>query len=119
MKIIDNGHTIQVNYAPGSFIDVGGHRYELVQFHKPSEKSIDGKRYDMVAHLVHKDADGHLAVVFAGSLTPPPCSEGVNGFVLKNPTSLSAGEISRFAKEYPMNARPAQPLNDRVVHASR
>lgn len=70
-KIVDNGHSVQVNYAPGSFIDVGGHRYELVQFHfhKPSEESIDGKRSDMVVHLVHKDADGRLAVV-AVLLTP-------------------------------------------------
>jgi carbonic anhydrase len=65
LRIIDNGHTIQVNYAPGSYIEVGGRRYELVQFHfhKPSEEQIDEKNYDMVAHLVHKDSDGRLAVV--------------------------------------------------------
>ena len=65
LKVIDNGHTIQVNYAPGSSIDVGGARYELVQFHfhKPSEEKIDGKAHAMVAHLVHKNADGKLAVV--------------------------------------------------------
>ena len=65
LKVIDNGHTIQVNYAPGSSIDVGGTRYELVQFHfhKPSEEKIDGKSHAMVAHLVHKNADGKLAVV--------------------------------------------------------
>jgi carbonic anhydrase len=65
LKVIDNGHTIQVNYAPGSAIDVGGVRYELVQFHfhKPSEEKIDGKSHAMVAHLVHKSADGKLAVV--------------------------------------------------------
>jgi carbonic anhydrase len=65
LKVIDNGHTIQVNYAPGSSIDVGGARYELVQFHfhKPSEEKIDGKSHAMVAHLVHKRADGKLAVV--------------------------------------------------------
>lgn len=65
LKVIDNGHTIQVNYAPGSSIDVGGTRYELLQFHfhKPSEEKIDGKSHAMVAHLVHKGADGKLAVV--------------------------------------------------------
>jgi len=65
LAIIDNGHTIQVNYAPGSWIDVGGARYELVQFHfhKPSEEKIDGKPHAMVAHLVHKNAEGKLAVV--------------------------------------------------------
>ena len=65
LKVIDNGHTIQVNYAPGSSIEVGGMRYELVQFHfhKPSEEKIDGKSHAMVAHLVHKSPEGKLAVV--------------------------------------------------------
>ena len=65
LAVVDNGHTIQVNYAPGSWIDVGGARYELVQFHfhKPSEEKIDGKTHAMVAHLVHKSAEGKLAVV--------------------------------------------------------
>ena len=65
LKVIDNGHTIQVNYAPGSSIEVGGTRYELLQFHfhKPSEEKVEGKAYAMVAHLVHKSADGKLAVV--------------------------------------------------------
>lgn len=168
LKIVDNGHTIQVNYPPGSFITVDGQRYELQQFHfhKPSEEAIDGRHAAMVAHLVHKDDQGHLAVVavllnpgevnpmvatlwnnlparkgqevasnvqinvadllppdrsyytFAGSLTTPPCSEGVRWFVLKNPATLSAGEIGRFGQAYPMNARPLQPLNDRMVKAS-
>jgi carbonic anhydrase len=65
LDVVDNGHTIQVNYAPGSWIDVGGTRYDLVQFHfhKPSEEKIDGKAHAMVAHLVHKNAAGKLAVV--------------------------------------------------------
>jgi carbonic anhydrase len=169
LKIIDNGHTIQVNYAPGSFMEVGGRRYELQQFHfhKPSEEAVNGRRADMVAHLVHKDEQGRLAVVavllnagqvnpmvatlwnnlpakkgsevdvggvqvnaadllptdhayytFAGSLTTPPCSEGVTWFVLKKPGTLSAGEIGRFGSSYPMNARPVQPLNGRMVQVS-
>src|SRR5258708_23129643 len=65
LRIIDNGHTIQVNDGPGSSISVDGRRYELVQFHfhKPSEEKINGVRYPMVAHFVHKNADGALAVV--------------------------------------------------------
>ena len=65
LKIIDNGHTFQVNYAPGSFLSVEGKRYELVQFHfhKPSEEKIDGKGHDMVAHLVHQGPGGKLAVI--------------------------------------------------------
>ena len=58
LRIVDNGHTIQVNYDPGSSLMVGGKRYELVQFHfhRPSEEVVDGKRSAMVAHLVHRDA---------------------------------------------------------------
>jgi carbonic anhydrase len=65
LRVIDNGHTIQVNYAPGSSIDIGGARYELVQFHfhKPSEEKINGLSHAMVVHLVHKGAGGKLAVV--------------------------------------------------------
>jgi len=65
LHIVDNGHTIQVNYAPGSFITVGAKRYQLTQFHfhHPSEERIDGKRFEMVAHLVHATREGALAVV--------------------------------------------------------
>jgi carbonic anhydrase len=65
LHIVDNGHTIQVNYAPGSFITVGAKRYQLTQFHfhHPSEERIDGKRFEMVAHLVHASREGALAVV--------------------------------------------------------
>jgi carbonic anhydrase len=65
LDIIDNGHTIMINYAPGSFIHVGNKQYELKQFHfhRPSEEEINGKRYDMVVHLVHVAQDGSVAVV--------------------------------------------------------
>ena len=65
LKIVDNGHTVMVNYAPGSFITVGDHQYQLTQFHfhHPSEEHIHGKGFDMVIHLVHSDASGKLAVV--------------------------------------------------------
>jgi carbonic anhydrase len=65
LRIVDNGHTIMINYAPGSFIRVGDKRYELKQFHfhRPSEEKINGRAFDMVVHLVHADAEGNLAVV--------------------------------------------------------
>ena len=65
LTVVDNGHTVMVSYAPGSFITVGDHRYQLTQFHfhHPSEEHIDGKGFDMVIHLVHADASGQLAVV--------------------------------------------------------
>lgn len=64
-SVIDNGHTVQVNIAEGQSLRVMERTYQLIQFHfhKPSEERVNGRSYDMVAHLVHKDADGKLAVV--------------------------------------------------------
>ncbi|MCB1321537.1 MAG: carbonic anhydrase family protein [Leptospiraceae bacterium] len=56
---------------------------------------------------------------FQGSLTTPPCTEGVRWIVLKNPVTLSAGQIAAFKELYPMNARPIQPTNDREILVSK
>lgn len=166
-NIQNNGHTIQLNYDPGSYLQIGSDRYQLLQFHfhTPSEEAIGGQRYPMVAHLVHKNEAGQLAVVallmnqgsrdneilaklwgkiptnhnetrgydeikfnmadllpnnrsywtLMGSLTTPPCSEGVRWIILKNPLHISAKQIARFKKEFPMNARPIQSLQKRAI----
>lgn len=64
LKIVNNGHTIQCNYARGSTFSLRGLTYELKQFHFhiPSEHKIDRKRYAMELHLVHKNAVG-VAVI--------------------------------------------------------
>ena len=167
-RVIDNGHTVQVNVAPGNSIEVMGKRFELVQFHfhRPSEERINGRQFDMVVHLVHKDLEGKLAVVavlldrgsvqpivqtvwnnlplekgeelpakalldlnnllpsergyftYMGSLTTPPCSEGVLWMVMKNPVSVSPEQIGIFARLYPMNARPIQSASGRLIKGS-
>jgi carbonic anhydrase len=167
-RVVDNGHTVQVNVAPGNSIDVMGRRFELVQFHfhRPSEERIDGKQFDMVAHLVHKDVGGRLAVVavllergsahplvqlvwnnlplekgdevsaratldlqqllpkdpryytYMGSLTTPPCSEGVLWMVMQQPVQVSPDQIGVFARLYPMNARPVQQASGRLIKQS-
>jgi carbonic anhydrase len=168
-KLVNNGHTVQVSVPAGSGITVGDHSYELQQFHfhTPSEEAVSGKRAAMVAHFVHKDADGNLAVVavlfdvgpesaalkpvfaklpakantdvtlestqinpeavlpatrgyyeFEGSLTTPPCSEGVRWLVLKHRATVSKAQLSAFQALYPDNARPLQPLNGRAVRGS-
>ena len=63
--VVNNGHTIQVNLPAGGAISIGGTEYKLLQlhFHAPSEEKIDGKSFPLVAHLVHRDARGELAVV--------------------------------------------------------
>jgi carbonic anhydrase len=55
---------------------------------------------------------------YAGSLTTPPCSETVDWFVLTHPIEVSEVDIARFAKVYPMNARPAQNRDRRFILTS-
>ncbi len=165
IHFVNNGHTLQLNYGPGSYILVGGKKYDLLQFHfhTPSENIVNGKHYDMEMHLVHKSKDGRLAVVgiflekadhnevlqkiwdiiptgagqtvkrsvdinakdllphdqsyyhFTGSLTTPPCSEGVNWFVITTPIKVSKKQQAIFFAITGKNARPVQPLNKRTV----
>ena len=66
LNIINNGHTVEVIYDPGSEIEVEGVKYELEQFHfhAPSEHTFGGgAHFPMEMHLVHKSADGGFAVV--------------------------------------------------------
>jgi carbonic anhydrase len=55
---------------------------------------------------------------FDGSLTIPPCKEGVKWFVMKTPIEASPAQIAAFAKLYPDNARPVQPTNGRQIQES-
>lgn len=65
LNIVNNGHTVQVNYAPGSYIEIDGERFDLAQFHfhSPSEHTVSGAYAEAEMHLVHKSASGGLAVV--------------------------------------------------------
>ncbi|MEY4431675.1 MAG: hypothetical protein RLZZ533_1611, partial [Cyanobacteriota bacterium] len=55
---------------------------------------------------------------YAGSLTTPPCTEGVRFYILKQPVPMSAAQLAAFRALFPMNARPLQPLNGRVIKSS-
>lgn len=53
---------------------------------------------------------------FSGSLTTPPCSEGVTWIVLKQPITLSKSEITKFKSVFKhQNNRPIQPLHGRLI----
>lgn len=165
-QILNNGHTVQINYEGDSHINVDGRSFKLLQFHfhVPSENQIDGKSFPMEGHFVHVDTDGNLAVVavmytvgehnlglskawfempkqegekqaltveadareflpknwdyyrFNGSLTTPPCTEGVRWFVLKEPVPASESQIEAFSRVMGhANNRPVQAINGRVL----
>jgi len=164
--IVDNGHTIQVDFAPGGVLELDGDAFELkqVHFHAPGENTIDGRSFPFEAHFVHADAKGALAVIgvmyetgaasealapiwaelpqgpgparplaqpvdaarllpasmdyyrYSGSLTTPPCSEGVRWLVLKAPLTVSAEQVAAFQRIVGgPNNRPVQPLNGRLI----
>ncbi len=52
---------------------------------------------------------------FAGSLTTPPCSEGVRWFVLKTPVEASKEELAAFSAIMGENNRPLQPIHAREI----
>jgi carbonic anhydrase len=91
--------------------------FEPVFAHLPrkGEKiTVDELTLDLAAML---PADkGYYS--FEGSLTTPPCSEGVNWMVMKNPIQLGAEQIKAFRRIFNANARPIQPLNGRVIKES-
>jgi carbonic anhydrase len=71
---------------------------------------IDAKNLDA---LLPKDRDYYR---FNGSLTTPPCTEGVRWLVMKKPVTLSAAQIETFKKVmHHHNNRPIQPTNARVI----
>jgi carbonic anhydrase len=168
--VMDTGRTVQVNVAPGNFIEVMGRRYQLQRFdfQHPAEERINGRSFAMGAHLVHKDEQGRLAVVavlferggaeqpvvqqvlnnlplergdeitsqagldatsllpsdrryytYMGSLTTPPCQEGVLWLVMKEPVVIAADQLAILARLYPMNARPTQPISGRLIKGPR
>lgn len=180
LNVVNNGHTVQVNMAPGSKIEIADKEYHLLQFHfhTSSENTINGQYFPMEVHFVHMNSHGQLGVLgvmfeigksnetleailathpvhegthalhhgsginplglipvdddevteyfnFKGSLTTPPCSEGVNWLIAKETVEASAEQLHEFTEilthegAYSGNNRPVQLLNLRVVKESK
>lgn len=165
-NILNDGHTIQANFKPGNMLMLNGTMFQMkhVQFHSPSEHTINGKTFPLEAHFVHADPKGNLAILavmfdegaenkaiaklwkqmprrkgkpkklktkvlaselmprkkgfyrFSGSLTMPPCHEGVIWVVKKTVMTTSKSQIEAFQKVMKHdNNRPLQALNGRLI----
>ena len=163
--IVNNGHTVQVDYEGGSYIELDGNRFDVLQFHyhAPSEHAVNGELFAAELHIVHANADDRLAVVgillaegeenaaytsfidnlpaeetegvetgdrinalellpdvqttyrYSGSLTTPPCSEGVLWLLMTTPVELSGQQIAAMETVFEGNNRPVQPIFERTV----
>lgn len=165
--LLNNGHTLEYDFADGDSVYFRGTGYALKQFHfhEPSEHTLNGVRYPIEMHLVHKSAQGGILVLsvlgkegkgsapfafleswlpvkqgetkpvntpfsllsalpedhhsyyhYTGSLTTPPCTEGVHWFVFQTPMEVSEAQVKAIGQLMPVdNYRTQQPLNDRKV----
>lgn len=174
LNVQNNGHTIQVNMAPGSTVETPTGEYQLLQFHfhYKSEHTVDGAHASLEAHFVHMNNKGQLGVLgvfiepdhsgkenealatilhnapytiatndlseeldieavlpdekiekfwhYNGSLTTPPCSEGVKWYVAQENIYASEEQIEEMAGLlHHNNYRPTQALNGRKILSSK
>ncbi|KAL5707413.1 carbonic anhydrase [Ranunculus cassubicifolius] len=174
----NRGHDVMVEWwGDAGSIQVNGTNYTLLQshWHSPSEHAVDGQRFALEQHLVHKTTDpitGEIlmAVIgilyniganddflslleasinitinenqtevntgildpreiyinnneyykYMGSLTTPPCKEGVVWIIHKQVGNVSAQQVESLRSavhDYAENnARPLQPRNNRDIH---
>ena len=78
---------------------------------EPGTRTLEGIAFD--PNRILPETRGFFR--FPGSLTTPPCSEGVNWVVMSEPVTVSAGQISAYTTLYGNTARPIQPTGDREV----
>ena len=162
--IQNTGKTIRVAPQDGGNLIIDGVSYPLqyIEFHSPSEHSVNGHRSTLESQFIHQDKAGHTVIVsvlydigtadpmlgslwtylptdpgqplplsdllinaqdlmpstqdyyvYSGSMTTPPCTEGVTWMISSMPLSVSAEQADAFERLIGPNARPLQPQNGR------
>ena len=126
-------HTIDGNYAPVEMhlvhqSDAGEFAVVGVMLNEGSENTAYAPVWDNLP-AVEGDPEAIAATTvnaadllpaeqtyyrYNGSFTTPPCTEGVNWFVMSTPVELSEAQVTAFEQIYSNNYRPVQPLNDRT-----
>src|SRR6266568_3247657 len=170
VTVENTGNLIVVHVNPGGYMVADGVRYglEKLEFHRPSESAVKGKLTDMDVEMVHRSADGKMAIVevrflmdqaapnatmaalwehlptaagasekvtglvnasgflpvdrgywtYMGSLTTPPCTEGVRWFVMEQELSVSREQVRQFSGLFRMSSRPLQDTHGRKIEAN-
>jgi carbonic anhydrase len=164
--IVNNGHTVQVGLTEGAnVLSIDGERYALLQFHfhAHSEHAIGGVFAPLEMHLVHRSAQGELAVVgvffeagaehgalahvfegmstaseaplslsldvdpgellpaskegwtYSGSLTTPPCTEGVRWHLLSSHVQVSETQLGRYTAVHELSRRPVMTNTSEIT----
>lgn len=168
-RVTDTGRQLEVRVGEGLSAVIRGERYALVaiRLHRPGQEHVDGRSFDLSLDLVHRAADGRMAVVtllaeaggkphpvlqtwlgnlplehgehfvadaavdlsallpagrahylYMGSLSIPPCTEGVLQVVMREPISVSWDQFRVLSSLHPPSARPLQANNARRIFAS-
>lgn len=169
----NRGHDIMVEWIGNAGgVIINGTEYKLVQchWHSPSEHTIQGKKFKLELHMVHKNSEGEIAVIgilyelgrpdtflekvlehlnshnekefelgfvdpweikfgsrkyyrYLGSLTVPPCTEGVLWTILQKVRTVSKEQIGTLREAvhdgFEDNARPTQPGDGRSIYMYR
>lgn len=164
VNLVLNHNTFKMVYPQGSFLEMGGSRYQLkeIYFKTPSENTIDTFRSMLEAQFLHEDSKGNKVILsvlfvegranplfdvivknlptqpnkanfianvdiykllpnnltsyqFDGSLTTPPCSQGVRWIVLNEAMTLSQRQIDSMRNITNANARPLQEVFNRLI----
>jgi len=101
----------------GVFIEEGEHNaaFEPVWSNMPTEPGTETLIEHVQVNIDDMLPSDTASWRYQGSLTTPPCSEGVRWIVLKTPIQLDAAQVKQFQDVFTGNNRPTQPLNDRSV----
>jgi carbonic anhydrase len=170
VTVENTGNLIVVHVNPGGYLVADGVRYglEKMEFHRPSETAVRGKLTDLDVELIHRSAEGKMAIVevrftmdrgdpnatmaglwehlpttagasekvagpvnpggflpgdrgywtYTGSLSTPPCTEGVRWFVMQQELSASREQVRQFSGLFRMSSRPLQDTHGRKIEGN-